>query len=83
VSTINSEKCRLEYLSLANNGLKADVLDILDSIGSNETIIKLDISGNQFGDKGTYALSKGGPSKAFYCSPLRGCNFISSFSIAN
>jgi hypothetical protein len=58
-AVVNSDKCHLEYLSLANCGLKTDILDILDAIGENERLLRLDVSGNQFGDKGAYALSKG------------------------
>jgi len=71
-AVINSEKCHLEYLSLANSGLRGDILDIFDSLGSNETLLKLDVSGNQFGDKGTYALSKGTTFLQFLLSLTRG-----------
>eukprot|EP00999_Lentomonas_sp_LEN2_P002621 NODE_4_length_4679_cov_47.469025_g2_i0.p1 GENE.NODE_4_length_4679_cov_47.469025_g2_i0~~NODE_4_length_4679_cov_47.469025_g2_i0.p1 ORF type:complete len:1498 (-),score=347.16 NODE_4_length_4679_cov_47.469025_g2_i0:25-4518(-) len=58
VSMISSENCQIEHLSLAHCGLKNDVIDILDAVGSNESITKLNICHNHFSDRGAYALSK-------------------------
>ena len=54
-----NEKCEIENLSLANCSLKLDIIDFLDTLGSNASLVKLDISGNQIADKGAFALSKG------------------------
>jgi len=55
---LSSERVKITMLSLANCGLKGDIIDVLDTIGTNENLVKLDISGNQMGDKGAFVLSK-------------------------
>ena len=50
---------RLTSLSLVNCQLKQDAQEVLDAVATNATLEYLDLTGNQFGDKGTYALAKG------------------------
>lgn len=38
--------------------LKSDLIPFIDALASNTTIVELDISGNQMGNKGAIALAK-------------------------
>eukprot|EP01119_Soliformovum_irregulare_P002545 TRINITY_DN1278_c0_g1_i1.p1 TRINITY_DN1278_c0_g1~~TRINITY_DN1278_c0_g1_i1.p1 ORF type:complete len:952 (+),score=343.92 TRINITY_DN1278_c0_g1_i1:87-2942(+) len=60
VSLINSE-CPLESLNLAGtpkSELKFDVFPLIYALGTNESLISLDVSGNLMGNKGGSALGK-------------------------
>lgn len=48
----------LTSLSLADSKLKADLSIILNALGSNTSLTKLDISGNAMGDMGAKMLAK-------------------------
>ncbi|MEQ2183729.1 hypothetical protein GOODEAATRI_000993, partial [Goodea atripinnis] len=48
----------LTSLSLADSKLKADISIVLNALGSNTSLIKLDISGNSMGDMGAKILAK-------------------------
>ena len=56
-----SSDCPLEKLSLAgskNFNLKTDILSFIDAVATNDTLLFLDISSNQFGNKGAIAIGK-------------------------
>jgi len=60
ISLINSE-CPLENLRLRgskNSCLKTDLLSFIDGVGTNDTLLYLDISSQQIGNKGAMALGK-------------------------
>lgn len=48
----------LTSLSLADSKLKADLSIVLNALGSNTSLTKLDISGNAMGDMGAKMLAK-------------------------
>lgn len=48
----------LTSLSLADSKLKADISIVLNALGSNTSLTKLDISGNAMGDMGAKMLAK-------------------------
>lgn len=48
----------LTSLSLADSKLKTDLSIILNALGSNTSLTKLDISGNAMGDMGAKMLAK-------------------------
>lgn len=60
VAIIVSESAVLESLSLAGNGLgvKGELNDLLDELGANDRIRRLDLSNNALGDHGAYILAK-------------------------
>ncbi|XP_043995255.1 F-actin-uncapping protein LRRC16A [Gambusia affinis] len=58
VHMIQEEESPLSSLSLADSKLKADLSIVLNALGSNTSLIKLDISGNSMGDMGAKILSK-------------------------
>ncbi|KAM6899624.1 F-actin-uncapping protein LRRC16A [Xenentodon cancila] len=58
VHMIQEEESPLTSLSLADSKLKADLSIILNGLGSNTSLIKLDISGNSMGDMGAKILAK-------------------------
>ncbi|MED6245090.1 hypothetical protein ATANTOWER_031224, partial [Ataeniobius toweri] len=58
VYMIQEEESPLTSLSLADSKLKADLSIILNALGSNTSLIKLDISGNSMGDMGAKILAK-------------------------
>ncbi|XP_075305936.1 F-actin-uncapping protein LRRC16A isoform X2 [Odontesthes bonariensis] len=58
VHMIQEEDSPLTSLSLADSKLKADLSIVLNALGSNTSLIKLDISGNSMGDMGAKMLAK-------------------------
>lgn len=48
----------LTSLSLADSKLKSDLSIVLNALGSNTSLTKLDISGNAMGDMGAKMLAK-------------------------
>lgn len=48
----------LQSLSLADSKLKAEVTIIINALGSNTSLTKVDISGNGMGDMGAKMLAK-------------------------
>ncbi|XP_037831643.1 F-actin-uncapping protein LRRC16A isoform X2 [Kryptolebias marmoratus] len=58
VHMIQEEESPLTSLSLADSKLKADLSIILNALGSNTSLTKLDISGNSMGDMGAKMLAK-------------------------
>ncbi|XP_038135703.1 F-actin-uncapping protein LRRC16A isoform X1 [Cyprinodon tularosa] len=58
VYMIQEEESPLNSLSLADSKLKADLSIVLNALGSNTSLIKLDISGNSMGDMGAKILAK-------------------------
>ncbi|XP_028254971.1 F-actin-uncapping protein LRRC16A [Parambassis ranga] len=58
VHMIQEEESPLTSLSLADSKLKADLSIVLNALGSNASLTKLDISGNSMGDMGAKMLAK-------------------------
>ncbi|TWW79458.1 F-actin-uncapping protein LRRC16A [Takifugu flavidus] len=58
VHLIQEEESPLTSLSLADSRLKSDLSIVLNALGSNSTLAKLDISGNAMGDMGAKMLAK-------------------------
>ncbi|XP_021349126.1 F-actin-uncapping protein LRRC16A-like isoform X9 [Mizuhopecten yessoensis] len=58
VQLIQDEDSHLASLSLADSKLKGSIATILNSLGSNLTLVEIDISGNNMGDFGARMLSK-------------------------
>uniref|UniRef100_A0A3Q2QT46 Capping protein regulator and myosin 1 linker 1 n=1 Tax=Fundulus heteroclitus TaxID=8078 RepID=A0A3Q2QT46_FUNHE len=58
VHMIQEEESPLTSLSLADSRLKSDVTIVLNAVGSNSTLTRLDISGNAMGDMGAKMLAK-------------------------
>uniref|UniRef100_A0AAX7V6N5 CARMIL C-terminal domain-containing protein n=1 Tax=Astatotilapia calliptera TaxID=8154 RepID=A0AAX7V6N5_ASTCA len=58
VHLIQEEESPLNSLSLADSRLKSDLTIILNALGSNSTLTRLDISGNAMGDMGAKMLAK-------------------------
>ncbi|XP_070841371.1 F-actin-uncapping protein LRRC16A [Chaetodon trifascialis] len=58
VHMIQEEESPLTSLSLADSKLKADLSIVLNALGSNSSLTKLDISGNAMGDMGAKMLAK-------------------------
>ncbi|KAM4630614.1 F-actin-uncapping protein LRRC16A [Polymixia lowei] len=58
VHMIQEEDSPLISLSLADSRLKADLSIVLNALGSNTSLTKLDISGNGMGDMGAKMLAK-------------------------
>ncbi|XP_048577148.1 F-actin-uncapping protein LRRC16A isoform X2 [Nematostella vectensis] len=58
VQLISEENSHINTLSIADSRLKQDVTPLLDALGTNETLVELDISGNQMGDEGARILAK-------------------------
>uniref|UniRef100_A0A3Q3NBE2 F-actin-uncapping protein LRRC16A-like n=1 Tax=Mastacembelus armatus TaxID=205130 RepID=A0A3Q3NBE2_9TELE len=58
VHMIQEEESPLTSLSLADSKLKADLSIVLNALGSNTSLTKLDISGNAMGDMGAKMLAK-------------------------
>uniref|UniRef100_A0A3Q1AVX8 CARMIL C-terminal domain-containing protein n=1 Tax=Amphiprion ocellaris TaxID=80972 RepID=A0A3Q1AVX8_AMPOC len=58
VHMIQEEESPLTSLSLADSKLKADLSIVLNALGSNTSLTKLDISGNSMGDMGAKMLAK-------------------------
>mmetsp|Transcript_22643 Transcript_22643/g.89577 ORF Transcript_22643/g.89577 Transcript_22643/m.89577 type:complete len:1056 (-) Transcript_22643:76-3243(-) len=59
--TLINDESPITHLYLQGNkanSLKLDILDFLDGVGSNETLLFLDISGQAMGNKGAIALGK-------------------------
>lgn len=48
----------LQSLSLADSKLKTEVTIIINALGSNTSLTKVDISGNSMGDMGAKMLAK-------------------------
>ncbi|KAJ8000150.1 hypothetical protein DPEC_G00201860 [Dallia pectoralis] len=55
---IQEEESPLTSLSLADSKLKADLSIVLNALGSNTSLARLDISGNAMGDMGAKMLAK-------------------------
>ncbi|XP_041867731.1 F-actin-uncapping protein LRRC16A isoform X2 [Melanotaenia boesemani] len=58
VYMIQEEDSPLTSLSLADSKLKTDLSIVLNALGSNTSLTKLDISGNSMGDMGAKMLAK-------------------------
>ncbi|XP_029299531.1 F-actin-uncapping protein LRRC16A isoform X2 [Cottoperca gobio] len=58
VHMIQEEESPLTSLSLADSRLKTDLSIVLNALGSNTSLTKLDISGNAMGDMGAKMLAK-------------------------
>ncbi|XP_037309621.2 F-actin-uncapping protein LRRC16A-like isoform X3 [Pungitius pungitius] len=58
VHMIQEEESPLTSLSLADSRLKSDLTIVLNALGSNSSLIRLDISGNAMGDMGAKMLAK-------------------------
>uniref|UniRef100_A0A3B4BGU0 CARMIL C-terminal domain-containing protein n=1 Tax=Periophthalmus magnuspinnatus TaxID=409849 RepID=A0A3B4BGU0_9GOBI len=58
VHMIQEEESSLTSLSLADSKLKTDLTIVLNALGSNTSLTKLDISGNAMGDMGAKMLAK-------------------------
>ncbi|CAB1420744.1 unnamed protein product, partial [Pleuronectes platessa] len=58
VHMIQEEDSPLTSLSLADSRLKADLSIVLNALGSNSSLTRLDISGNAMGDMGAKMLAK-------------------------
>ncbi|KAK5854607.1 hypothetical protein PBY51_004787 [Eleginops maclovinus] len=58
VHMIQEEDSPLTSLSLADSRLKTDLSIVLNALGSNSSLTKLDISGNAMGDMGAKMLAK-------------------------
>ncbi|XP_073080289.1 F-actin-uncapping protein LRRC16A isoform X1 [Manis javanica] len=58
VQMIQDEESPLQSLSLADSKLKTEVTIIINALGSNTSLTKVDISGNGMGDMGARMLAK-------------------------
>lgn len=58
VHMIQEEESSLTSLSLADSRLKTDLTIVLNALGSNTSLTRLDISGNAMGDMGAKMLAK-------------------------
>ncbi|XP_072523591.1 F-actin-uncapping protein LRRC16A isoform X2 [Salminus brasiliensis] len=58
VLMIQEEESPLSSLSLADSKLKADLSIVLNAVGGNSSLTRLDISGNAMGDMGAKMLAK-------------------------
>ncbi|KAM6909751.1 F-actin-uncapping protein LRRC16A-like isoform 2-T2 [Xenentodon cancila] len=58
VHMIQEEESLLTSLSLADSRLKSDLTIVLNALGSNSSLTRLDISGNAMGDMGAKMLAK-------------------------
>ncbi|XP_072861798.1 F-actin-uncapping protein LRRC16A isoform X5 [Chlorocebus sabaeus] len=58
VQMIQDEESPLQSLSLADSKLKTEVTIIINALGSNTSLTKVDISGNGMGDMGAKMLAK-------------------------
>nr|XP_019946921.1 PREDICTED: F-actin-uncapping protein LRRC16A [Paralichthys olivaceus] len=58
VHMIQEEESPLTSLSLADSRLKSDLTIVLNALGSNSSLTRLDISGNAMGDMGAKMLAK-------------------------
>ncbi|GFN95855.1 leucine-rich repeat-containing protein 16a, partial [Plakobranchus ocellatus] len=55
---LQEENSGLESLSLADSKLKGETAYVLNALGSNDTLMEIDISGNGIGDIGARMLAK-------------------------
>ncbi|KAM3873708.1 F-actin-uncapping protein LRRC16A-like [Diretmus argenteus] len=58
VHMLQEEESPLTSLSLADSRLKSDLTIVLNALGSNSSLTRLDISGNAMGDMGAKMLAK-------------------------
>nr|XP_023697717.1 capping protein, Arp2/3 and myosin-I linker protein 3-like isoform X4 [Paramormyrops kingsleyae] len=58
VQLIQEEECPLESLSVSGSKLKTGTTILINSLGCNSTLTKMDISGNYIGDTGAKMLAK-------------------------
>ncbi|XP_036129391.1 F-actin-uncapping protein LRRC16A [Molossus molossus] len=58
VQMIQDEESPLQSLSLADSKLKTEVTIIINALGSNTSLTRVDISGNAMGDMGAKMLAK-------------------------
>ncbi|KTG42840.1 hypothetical protein cypCar_00028817, partial [Cyprinus carpio] len=58
VQLIQEEECPLESLSVCDSKLKTGTTILINSLGSNASLSKIDISGNSIGDTGAKMLAK-------------------------
>uniref|UniRef100_A0A8C4S344 Capping protein regulator and myosin 1 linker 2 n=1 Tax=Erpetoichthys calabaricus TaxID=27687 RepID=A0A8C4S344_ERPCA len=58
VQLIQEEECPLESLSVAESRLKTGTNVLITALGSNNSLTKIDISGNYMGDMGAKMLAK-------------------------
>ncbi|XP_005181868.1 F-actin-uncapping protein LRRC16A isoform X2 [Musca domestica] len=58
VNLIQKDDFPLAELTLSENKLKVDIHDFINALGSNQSLQKLDISGNYMGDVGARLLAK-------------------------
>ncbi|XP_063293554.1 capping protein, Arp2/3 and myosin-I linker protein 2-like [Pelobates fuscus] len=58
VQLIQEEDCPIQSLSLADSRLKSGTYILLNALGTNSSLTKIDISGNAMGDRGAKLLAK-------------------------
>ncbi|KAL0968157.1 hypothetical protein UPYG_G00263130 [Umbra pygmaea] len=58
VQLIQEEECPLESLSVCDSKLKMGTTILINSLGNNASLTKIDISGNSIGDTGAKMLAK-------------------------
>ncbi|XP_022103389.1 F-actin-uncapping protein LRRC16A-like isoform X2 [Acanthaster planci] len=58
VQVVQNEGLSLHTLSLADNKMKFETIQIINALGSNTTLTSIDISGNGMGDIGARMLAK-------------------------
>ncbi|KAH9494586.1 F-actin-uncapping protein LRRC16A [Bulinus truncatus] len=58
VQMLQEETCHLESFSIADSRLKADTTYIINVLGSNNSLLEIDLSGNIMGDFGARMLAK-------------------------
>ncbi|XP_028409927.1 F-actin-uncapping protein LRRC16A-like isoform X2 [Dendronephthya gigantea] len=58
IKLISVENSPIEYLNLADSRFKQNITLLFDSLGTNESLVELDISGNMMGDEGARVLAK-------------------------
>lgn len=58
VQIIQDDESVIEHLSLADSKLKTDIYAVINALGSNQSLVSVDISGNQIGDPGARLLAK-------------------------
>ncbi|XP_043937380.1 capping protein, Arp2/3 and myosin-I linker protein 2-like isoform X2 [Protopterus annectens] len=58
VQLIQDEDCPIQSLSVADSRLKSGTNVLINALGSNTSLTKLDISGNSMGDTGAKMLAK-------------------------
>jgi Ran GTPase-activating protein (RanGAP) involved in mRNA processing and transport len=55
---LSSKTCSFEILRLTDSKLKENTVPLLEALLSNRSLVELDVSGNDMGDRGARALSR-------------------------